>query len=107
MFVNPMKESSERRAVIREPAQIFRLLLDFLYTGRLADRLMSEESSVEDDLIPLLILAHRYGVFPLRSALCEILEERMNVENACVILSVASLYGYDFPARSLGSNSDM
>jgi hypothetical protein len=90
MFINPMRESTQRKVHVPEDADVFRFLLEYLYTGRLP---AVAHLNLEDTIIPLVSFAHRYSIYPLRSMLCDVLIDRLDASNACLILSAANFFG--------------
>eukprot|EP00794_Sanderia_malayensis_P019817 gene19817-21756_t len=69
------------------PAKSFRRLLEYIYTG-----MVSLKSMDEKDVIDLLVLANRYSLLTLESAITGYLREIINVLNVTDIYDVASLF---------------
>ncbi len=87
-----MRESSSDRVAISETrATTFRLLLQYIYTGKIFLR----ESGSEDSLVDLLGCAHKYGFVPLQHAVSDYLESILDARNVCAIYDIAALYGLE------------
>lgn len=83
-----LKETSSDTIVIKDVrAHAFKLLLQYIYTGKLSLRNEREES-----LIDLLALVHQYGFVDLLKASSDYLESILNIENVCSIYDISSLY---------------
>jgi BTB/POZ domain-containing protein 9 len=96
-----MRESSCDRIPITETrASTFRLLLQYIYTGKLnmrGDELLqnSQQQQHVDALIDLLGCAHKYGFVSLQHAVSDYLESILDVKNVCAIYDIAALYALD------------
>jgi len=85
LFQTPMKESSGQVEVGETRYDVFRVLLEYLYTGD--DRLITPETSVE-----LLCLAEQY-LLPHLKEICEdIAIDHIDKENAPFLLRTADLH---------------
>eukprot|EP01112_Ceratiomyxa_fruticulosa_P008154 TRINITY_DN2109_c0_g1_i4.p1 TRINITY_DN2109_c0_g1~~TRINITY_DN2109_c0_g1_i4.p1 ORF type:complete len:553 (-),score=112.31 TRINITY_DN2109_c0_g1_i4:287-1945(-) len=85
LFQTPMKESSGEVEVGETRYEVFRVLLEYLYTGD--DKLITPETSVE-----LLSLSEQY-LLPHLKGLCEeIAIHHIDKENAAFLLRTADLY---------------
>ena len=88
LLFSGMKESSCSSIEIREvKAACFRLLLQYIYTGKICLRNEREES-----LIDLLGVCHQYGFVELERAVSNFLESILDIRNVCSIYDIASLY---------------
>lgn len=65
----------------------FRLLLRYIYTGKISLRNEKEES-----VIDLLSLVHQYGLIELQHSISDYLESILDMKNVCSIYDIASLY---------------
>jgi BTB/POZ domain-containing protein 9 len=72
-------------------AEGFRLLLRYIYSGRLNLVELKEEQLLEQ-----LGLAHRYGFVEFETAIVQYLKAIINVRNICPIYDVANLYSLSF-----------
>jgi BTB/POZ domain-containing protein 9 len=88
LLYSGMKESAYDRIVINEnKAGTFKLLLQYIYTGKIYLR-----SEREDTLIDLLGLAHKYGFIDLQNAISEYLESILDIKNVCAVYDISCLY---------------
>jgi len=96
-----MRESSCDRIPITETrASTFRLLLQYIYTGKLnmrGEELLqsSQQQQHVEALIDLLGCAHKYGFVSLQHAVSDYLESILDVKNVCAIYDIAALYALD------------
>jgi BTB/POZ domain-containing protein 9 len=65
----------------------FKLLLQYIYTGKISLR-----NEKEDSLIDLLGLVHQYGFVELQKAISNYLESILDLKNVCQIYNISSLY---------------
>jgi hypothetical protein len=89
MFSTGMAESTMKKIDFVEDYEIFELMLRFIYSGQPNFLL---EKSLTETLIPLLTMADRFAVFPLRNALSEIFADMINLDTVCILVNVASFY---------------
>jgi hypothetical protein len=91
MFTNNMmRESSQRDITMHDTnSEAFKLMLEYFYKGTIE---ALETRDIEDEIIPLLMLADRYAVFPLRTFAVKALVRVLSPQNACYVLSVADFY---------------
>lgn len=83
-----MKETNSDRIVINEnKSYTFKLLLQYIYTGKICLRNEKEET-----LIDLLGLAHKYGFLDLQKATSNYLESILDIKNVCSIYDISCLY---------------
>ena len=60
MFTNGMSESMSSEITLRDvPPEVFKAMLDFLYSGKLNDAVIMDSGSL---LLELLLLADQFGV---------------------------------------------
>lgn len=86
-----MLESLCTRISISEThASTFRLLLQYIYTGKICLREVREDS-----ILDLLGCAHKYGFVDLQHSVSDYLESILDVKNVCSIYDMASLYQLD------------
>lgn len=86
-----MREASQKEVELPNvPLKAFKLLLRYIYTGRL-----SLGGLKEDILLDILELSHQYGSEPLQAGLCRYLQEILSVRNVCTIYDKAQLYNLD------------
>lgn len=83
-----MRESNQKEIPLpRAPLKAFKLLLGYVYTGRL-----SLGGLKEDTILDVLELAHQYGLEKLQTALCRYLQEILSVRNVCAIYDKAQFF---------------
>lgn len=83
-----MRESSQKEVEFpNAPLKAFKLLLTYIYTGRL-----SLGGLREDTVLDILELSHQYGFELLQAAICRYLKEILSVRNVCAIYDKAHLY---------------
>lgn len=83
-----MKETSCESIELNEAkSDAFRLLLRYIYTGKINLRNEKEES-----VIDLLSLVHQYGLIELQKSISDYLESILDIKNVCSIYDIASLY---------------
>ena len=88
LLFSGMKETNCDRITISEARPgAFRLLLQYIYTGKISFRHEKEEL-----LIDLLGLVHQYGFIELQKATSDYLESILDVKNVCSIYDISSLY---------------
>lgn len=86
-----MRESTQKEVELPDaPLKAFKLLLRYIYTGRL-----SLSGLKEDMLLDMLELAHQYGFEALQGAICRYLQEILSVRNVCAVYDKAQLYSLD------------
>lgn len=90
MFTTSMKESTMKSIEFVEDYEIFELMLRFIYSG---NGNFLKTLSIENSLIPLLTMADRFAVYPLRTALSETLGDMIDLDTVCNLLNVAAFYG--------------
>lgn len=89
MFTTGMRESTMKVIEFTEDYEIFELMLRFIYSGNGA---FLAKLSLEDTLLPLLSMADRFAVYPLRTALSDSLAETIDLNNVCTLLNAAAFY---------------
>lgn len=89
MFSTGMRESSMKKIEFVEDYEIFELMLRFIYSGHSG---FLKELSLLEVLLPLLTMADRFAVFPLRTALSDIFADMINLDTVCILVNVASFY---------------
>lgn len=83
-----MKETNCESIELNEAkSDAFRLLLRYIYTGKISLRNEKEES-----VIDLLSLVHQYGLIELQKSISDYLESILDIKNVCSIYDIASLY---------------
>ena len=109
-----MRESGSERITITETrAATFRLLLQYIYTGKInlreeqqqQQQLQQQQSKSilgtassggggggEDALVDLLGCAHKYGFVSLQHSVSDYLESILDIKNVCSIYDIAALY---------------
>lgn len=116
-----MRESSCDRIEITETrASTFRLLLQYIYTGKINLREEQQQQQLqqsklngivlgtssnsgsssqaiggEDALVDLLGCAHKYGFVSLQHSVSDYLESILDIKNVCSIYDIAALYQLD------------
>lgn len=90
MFTTGMRESTMKIIEFVEDYDIFELMLRFIYSGNGA---FLAKLSLDDTLLPLLSMADRFAVYPLRTALSDSLAETIDLNNVCTLLNAAAFYG--------------
>ncbi|OQR73193.1 BTB/POZ domain-containing protein 9-like [Tropilaelaps mercedesae] len=86
-----MRESSQKEVELpNAPLKAFKLLLRYIYTGR-----VSLGTLKEDMLLDILELSHQYGFEALQGAICRYLQEILSVRNVCTVYDKAQLYSLD------------
>ena len=89
MFTTGMRESTMKTIEFVEDYEIFELMLRFIYSGHGA---FLAKLPLEEVLLPLLSMADRFAVYPLRTALSDSLAETIELSNVCQLLNAASFY---------------
>jgi BTB/POZ domain-containing protein 9 len=88
LLFSGMKESNCDSIVIKEARPgAFKLLLQYIYTGKLCLREEKEEL-----LIDLLGMVHQYGFIELQKTISDYLESILDLRNVCSIYDISSLY---------------
>jgi BTB/POZ domain-containing protein 9 len=88
LLFSGMKESNCDSIEINEARPgAFRLLLQYIYTGKISFRNEKEEL-----LIDLLGLVHQYGFIDLQKSTSDYLESILDIKNVCSIYDISSLY---------------
>ncbi|XP_068155599.1 BTB/POZ domain-containing protein 9-like [Drosophila tropicalis] len=81
-----MSESSQRQIQMDVRLDLFKLLLEYIYTGNLSIATLKE-----DVLIDVLGIADQYGFQDLLSAISKYLSQSLTMENVTVLLNAARL----------------
>lgn len=89
MFTTGMRESSLKSVEFVEDYEIFELMLRFIYSGNGS---FLAKLPLEETLLPLLSMADRFAVYPLRTALSDSLAETISLDNVCTLLNAAAFY---------------
>ncbi len=87
MFSGMRETNSDKIEITGARPIAFRLLLQYIYTGKISLRHEKEES-----LIDLLGLVHQYGFIDLQKSVSNYLESILDVKNVCQIYNISSLY---------------
>lgn len=88
LLFSGMKETNCESIELNEAkSDAFRLLLRYIYTGKISLRNEKEES-----VIDLLSLVHQYGLIELQKSISDYLESILDIKNVCSIYDIASLY---------------
>ena len=83
-----MRETNSEKVEINGARPVaFKLLLQYIYTGKISFRNEKEES-----LIDLLGLVHQYGLIELQKSISNYLESILDIKNVCQIYNISSLY---------------
>lgn len=85
-----LKESHEKEVEIKDVESIesFKLLLCYLYTGR-----MSLSSLKEDVILDILGLTHKFGFQNLEDSIVFYLRHILSISNVCLLYDASLLYG--------------
>jgi len=88
LLFSGMKETNCETIEINEAKPgAFKLLLQYIYTGKICLRNEKEES-----VIDLLSLVHQYGLIDLQKSISDYLESILDIRNVCSIYDISSLY---------------
>lgn len=89
LLFSGMRETNSDRIEITAAARpaAFKLLLQYIYTGKISLRNEKEES-----LIDLLGLVHQYGFVELQKSISNYLESILDLRNVCQIYNISSMY---------------
>ncbi|EDW83231.2 uncharacterized protein Dwil_GK19118 [Drosophila willistoni] len=82
-----MSESTQRQIQLDVRLDLFKLLLEYIYTGNLLLTTMKE-----DVVINMLGTADHYGFHDLQLAISKYLTQSLTLKNVCVVLDAALLY---------------
>lgn len=83
-----LRESSQHEIELKDTnVAAFKLLLRYIYTGRISLTNIKDES-----VLDVLGLAHKYGFVELESALSEYLKAILNSKNVCTIFGASHLF---------------
>jgi len=92
MLASEMKEGAERRLVLQHASAVtVQFLLEFVYTGALAEAAMFDLPSLRD----LLRLAHQYELSGLCHQCASSLVEIMSPVNVCEVIGLLAAYRSD------------
>ncbi len=88
-----MKEATNRDEIELHdtPAKPFKYLLKYIYTGTISLKILDEK-----DVIDLLILANRYSLLALESAITGFLKDIIGINNVTDIYDVSMLFGITY-----------
>ncbi|KAK4348915.1 hypothetical protein RND71_031670 [Anisodus tanguticus] len=88
MFTNGMRESVSSVVSLKDvPLEAFKIMLEFMYSGKLNKEATEEINTL---LLQLLLLADEFGVTLLHQECCKILLECLSEDSVCPILQVIS-----------------
>ncbi|XP_057833935.2 BTB/POZ domain-containing protein At2g30600 isoform X2 [Cryptomeria japonica] len=88
MFTNGMSESNCSEVCLGDVSpEALLAMLEFMYSGQLN---FDEKQDMGSVLLPLVLLADQFGVYPLREECCEYLLESLSEDSVCPILQVVS-----------------
>lgn len=88
LLYSGMKETNCESIELNEAKpDAFRLLLRYIYTGKI-----SLKNEKEESVIDLLSLVHQYGLIELQKSISDYLESILDIKNVCSIYDIASLY---------------
>ncbi|KHN80456.1 BTB/POZ domain-containing protein 9 [Toxocara canis] len=88
LLFNGMRETRDSEVeLVDTPVNGFRMLLKYIYTGKL-----SLSSLKEELVLDILGLAHKYGFSELELSISEYFKAILNVRNMCTIYDAAHLY---------------
>ncbi|XP_033236722.1 BTB/POZ domain-containing protein 9-like [Drosophila pseudoobscura] len=79
-----LAESNQREVRLEVPLEAFKLILGYLYSGK-----MPLSTLDVDTIIDVLDLAHLYGLQVVESGIGKYLQQNLSVSNVCTILDVA------------------
>ncbi|XP_033236721.1 BTB/POZ domain-containing protein 9-like isoform X3 [Drosophila pseudoobscura] len=79
-----LAESNQREVPLEVPLEAFKLILGYLYSGK-----MPLSTLDVDTIIDVLDLAHLYGLQAVESGIGKYLQQNLSVSNVCTILDVA------------------
>ncbi|XP_026843520.1 BTB/POZ domain-containing protein 9 isoform X3 [Drosophila persimilis] len=79
-----LAESNQREVPLEVPLEAFKLILGYLYSGK-----MTLSTLDVDTIIDVLDLAHLYGLQAVESGIGNYLQQNLSVSNVCTILDVA------------------
>ncbi|XP_026843522.1 BTB/POZ domain-containing protein 9 [Drosophila persimilis] len=79
-----LAESNQREVPLEVPLEAFKLILGYLYSGK-----MPLSTLDVDTIIDVLDLAHLYGLQVVESGIGKYLQQNLSVSNVCTILDVA------------------
>ena len=98
-----LKESHEKEVEIKEVESIesFKLLLYYVYTGRI-----SLPSLKEDLLLEVLGLTHKFGFTHLEEQIGFYLRHNLSIRNVCLLYDASMLYGLTSLAKECSSYID-
>jgi len=88
LLYSGMRETNSDVVEINEAKpDAFKLLLRYIYTGKISLRNEKEEA-----IIDLLSLVHQYGLLELQRSISDYLESILEIKNVCSIYDISSLY---------------
>ncbi|XP_041449726.1 BTB/POZ domain-containing protein 9-like [Drosophila obscura] len=90
MLYGDLAESKEREIRLEVPLEAFKIILEYLYSGKLPLSILDV-----DEIIDVLNLAHFYGLEYVERAITNHLQKSTAVSNVCVILNAARRYDLD------------
>lgn len=90
MFSTGMRESTMKKIEFVENYEIFELMLRYIYSGQSQ---FLRDKDINEILLPLLTMADRFAVYPLRTALSDIFTDFIDLDNVCALVNVATFYG--------------
>ncbi|XP_033236718.1 BTB/POZ domain-containing protein 9-like [Drosophila pseudoobscura] len=79
-----LAESNQREVPLEVPLEAFKLILGYLYSGK-----MTLSTLDVDTIIDVLDLAHLYGLQAVETGIGKYLQQNLSVSNVCTILDVA------------------
>ncbi|XP_055383119.1 BTB/POZ domain-containing protein 9 [Condylostylus longicornis] len=85
-----LSESNQAEIALKIPLEAFKVLLQYIYSGRMSLTKMKEET-----VLDTLGLANEYGFTELEVAVSEHLRQILSLDNICAILDAARLYNLE------------
>ncbi|SPP77587.1 BTB/POZ domain-containing protein 9-like [Drosophila guanche] len=90
MLYGNLSESKEREIRLEVPVSAFKLILGYIYTGKLPLSLLDV-----DVIMDVLELAHLYGLLNVEAAIRKHLQQNLAPSNVCTILDAARRHSMD------------
>lgn len=87
MLYGDMAESKKHEIQLEVPLEAFKSILEYLYSDKLTFAKIGMDKTLD-----VLNLAHLYGLEYVGTAINKYLEQKLAVNNVCVILNAARLY---------------